>query len=122
MAHVSLARAIAEAPYASLNEEEAKALASRIRDDARGVAAVLASEAGVHEMCDNMIKAEVLHELRDRVWAVRIGVPYANQIVCGSHVWAVCPKCGKKVELKAPKDGESRSGTAYADHYIAEHA
>lgn len=50
-----------------------------------------------------------------------MGIPYAKQEVVGRRVYAICPTCGAKIELKVRKDAESRSGAEYAAHHKANH-
>jgi len=50
------------------------------------------------------------------------GIPYAQKVLEGRKMFAVCPVCGERVHLKKKKDFESFSGIEYAAHYEAKHS
>lgn len=51
-----------------------------------------------------------------------IGIPYAKQYITDDgQVYAVCPRCGQRIDLTGQKDWESPSLNAYQQHYVTHH-
>lgn len=55
-------------------------------------------------------------------YVLAFGIPWAREEFVGRRFYAICPRCGLRIEQVERKDFESHTGREYAEHYDAEHA